>query len=199
MFDQSKTFTVPIMSGGIKKCVVNFPTDQQWCARAHAQKVIRRPVGGGKWTFEPSDLARIDSVLFRDIRVEEEGSVAFDDSEAAAVIERLERCQVQGIQREGETLAVTLKVAGAVVVVHLAIPYQRDVMAYGRESMPPPVHSARATELRINLEPAGRLFDKILRSQEGYAGAVPIIHKDVALQAVLAEIQAMEEEVDPEN
>ena len=40
-FDASKPFVVPILSGGEKRCEVRFPSDDEWCAWARAQRTLQ--------------------------------------------------------------------------------------------------------------------------------------------------------------
>jgi len=46
----------------------------------------------------------------------------------------------------------------------------------------------------VSLEPAGRLYDKLIESAEGYAGAMPVIHKSAAISELLAEIDSEAED-----
>ena len=90
VFDAAKPFVVPILSGGEKSCEVKFPTDDQWCAWARAQRTVRRFLGRGKSQSEDLDLPKINAELFTKIRTDKDGPV-FDDAEAGMVIGRIER------------------------------------------------------------------------------------------------------------
>ena len=46
-------------------------------------------------------------------------------------------------------------------------------------------------------EPSGALYDKLHVSHDGYAGAVPIVHKSAAVSEVTAQL-AIEADEDPE-
>jgi hypothetical protein len=52
-------------------------------------------------------------------------------------------------------------------------------------------------ETRAFLEPSGALYDKLHISDDGYAGAVPIVHKSAAVSEVIAQL-AIEADEDPE-
>lgn len=196
MFDSSKTFVVPTIDG--KRCVVRFPTDQEWCDRARRQKLIRRDLGRGKSQFDPGRAKAIDADLFARIRQDADGP-EFDEHDAAYVIDRLDRATVQNLERAGNEYTVALKVPGAVTVHVLRIPSQKQVDEYGDASAPPPIHGERTTELRVFLEPAGPLYDAVLARNDGYSGAVPIIHKLAAVSAMLRDISSRMEEDDPEE
>ena len=70
MFDASKPFVVPILSGGEKSCEVRFPSDEEWCAWARAQRTVRHFLGRGKSQSEDVDLPKINAELFAKIRTD---------------------------------------------------------------------------------------------------------------------------------
>ena len=55
----------------------------------------------------------------------------------------------------------------------------------------------RSVETRAFLEPKGALCDKLHITRDGYAGAVPIVHKSAAVSEVIAQL-AIEADQDPE-
>ena len=99
VFDATKPFVVPILSGGEKQCEVRFPTDEEWCGWARSQRTVRRFLGRGKSQSEDLDLPKINAELFAKIRVDKDGP-EFDDAEAGMVIARIERCMVIDVQRD---------------------------------------------------------------------------------------------------
>ena len=78
-FDATKPFVVPILSGGEKSCEVRFPTDEEWCAWARAQRTVRHFLGRGKSHSEDVDLPKINAELFAKIRTDKDGP-EFDDA-----------------------------------------------------------------------------------------------------------------------
>jgi hypothetical protein len=91
-------------------------------------------------------------------------------------------------------------VAGGRVVHVLKIPTQKDILEYGRASVRA-VDSRRQQEIRLALEPSADLWAKVRAGVEGYANpeGVPIVHKDVAIVELLAQVEAAQEEDDPED
>src|SRR5271157_5558530 len=85
MFDASKPFVVPILSGGEKSCEVRFPSDEEWCSWARQQRTVRHFLGRGKSQSEDVDLPKINAELFSKIRTDKDGPV-FDEAEAGMVI-----------------------------------------------------------------------------------------------------------------
>jgi hypothetical protein len=199
MFDQSKEFLVKILSGTEKACTVRYPSDEDWCARTRAQRAIRRLLGRGKSQYEVAGAEEADAELLGKIRLDKDG-VELDAAEAAKVIERLERCQVLDAERAGDRFRIEMRVAGGRVVHVLKIATQKDVLDYGRASVRA-VDGRRQQEIRLALEPAAELWAKVRVAVEGYANpeTVPIVHKDVAVVELLAQVEALQEEDDPEE
>jgi len=195
IFDASKPIVVPILSGGEKRCEVRFPTDEEWCAWARAQRTVRHFLGRGKSQSEDLDLPKINAELFAKVRTDKDGP-EFDEAEAGVVIGRVERCAVTGIEREGANYRIDMKVPGARVAHVLRMPTAREMQDHERASTSV-IAARRSVETRAFLEPSGLLYDKLHVSHDGYAAAVPIIHKSAAVSEVIAQL-AIEGDDDPE-
>jgi hypothetical protein len=179
-------FVVPILSGGEKSCEVRFPSDEEWCAWARAQRTVRHFLGRGKSQSEDVDLPKINAELFAKIRTDKDGP-EFDDAEAGMVIGRIERCAVANVEREGINYRIEMKVPGARVVHVLRMPTAKEMQDHERASTSV-VAARRSVETRAFLEPSGALYDKLHISHDGYAGAVPIVHKSAAVSEVIAQL-----------
>jgi len=195
LFDASKTIVVPILSGGEKRCEVRFPSDEEWCGWARAQRTIRHFLGRGKSQSEDIDLPRINAELFAKIRLDKDGP-AFDDAEAGMVIGRVERTNITAIEREGNNYRIAMKVPGARVVHVLRMPTAKEMQEHEKASTSV-MAARRSVETRAFLEPSGALYDKLHVSHVGYAGTVPIVHKSAAVSEVIAQL-AIEGDDDPE-
>ena len=197
MFDPTKSFVVPILSGGEKQCEVRFPTDEEWCAWARAQRTVRRFLGRGKSQTEDVDLPKINAELFAKIRVDKDG-VPFDEAEAGIVIARIDRTTVIDVQREGNNYRIEMKVAGARVTHVLRMPTAKEMQEHDRASTSL-LSGRRSVEMRAFLEPGGALYDKVHISHQGYEGDVPIVHKTAAVGEVIAQMGIEgDEDDDPE-
>ena len=196
MFDATKSFVVPILSGGEKTCTVRFPTDEEWCAWARAQRTVRHFLGRGKSKSEDIDLPKINAELFKRIASEADGAL-FDEAEAGMVIGRIERATVTDVAREGINFCVEMRVPGARVSHVLRMPTAKEMQDHERASTTI-VAVRRAVETRAFLEPSGALYDKLHVSHDGYAGAVPIIHKSAAVSEVLSLLAVEGDEELPE-
>jgi hypothetical protein len=195
VFDGTKTLVVPILSGGEKRCEVRFPSDQEWCDWARAQRTVRHFLGRGKSQSEDLGLPKINAELFAKIRTDKDGP-EFDDAEAGMVIGRVERCAVANVEREGINYRIEMKVPGARVFHVLRMPTAKEMQDHERASTSV-VAARRSIETRAFLEPSGALYDKLHISHDGYTGAVPIVHKSAAVSEVIAQL-AIEADEDPE-
>jgi hypothetical protein len=117
-----------------------------------------------------------------------------------AAISRLEKCQATKADRVGDTFRIETTVRGAKTVHTLRIPTEQESRDYGDAALDR-INGRRNFELRISLEPSGALYDKLLKSVEGYANdAVPIVHKDAVVAEVLIQVQeALEDDDDPND
>lgn len=186
-FDATAPFIVEIISGGIRRAVLNYPTDKQWIARSAASKTVRLDIGRGKSRSDRTPIEDFDKGLFTQ-QLAETPEVEFDEFEATLVIERLMKADV--IDSEiigGDTARVSMEVFGGAIVEHMIrMPRRRQVVEYGRAA----VHhtsTQKGGETTISLEPTQKLFDDLVVSSTGYKEGtrIPIIHKDVALVEVL--------------
>ncbi len=200
MFNSQAEFEIPILSGGVKKCKLRFPTDAEWCEASRKRKVLRESIGRGKSQSRVLGTEASSAELFAKVRIDKDGA-PFDGAEAGAAIARLERCSVIRSERDGDAFRVTMNVAGGQVVHLLKIPLQSDLLAFSRAAAPPIIEGRRSQEIRTYLEPSGELWGKIGRTESGYAeaSAVPIIHKDAAITELLVQMDAVDgNDQDPE-
>ena len=119
-----------------------------------------------------------------------------DEIKEVEAIGRIERCAVTAVEREGINYRIEMKVPGARVVHVLRMPTAKEMQDHDRSSTSV-VAARRSVETRAFLEPSGALYDKLHISHDGYAGAVPIVHKSAAVSEVIAQL-AIEADEDPE-
>lgn len=204
VFNRAAEFVVKILSGGEKSCVVRFPTDAEWIERAGKLKTVSRLLGRGKSRNETLNSRQLSADLFARIRKDTDGA-PFDAVEAAQVIGRLETASIQAVTREGDSFRLRMRVPGAVVEHLVGMPRLADLDAY-TDASTTITNERRAQEIRVNLEPAARLYDKYVQGTSGYAGegpgSVPVVHKEVVCMEIVAQLHALEEELnedaDPE-
>jgi hypothetical protein len=195
IFDATKPFVVPILSGGEKRCEVRFPSDDEWAAWARSQRTVRNFLGRGKSQSRDLNMEEANVALFEKIRLDKDGP-EFDEAEAGMVIGRIERCTITSIERDGNNYVIEMKVPGARVTHVLRMPTAKEMADHDRASVSV-VAARRSVETRAFLEPGGELYDKLHVSHEGYAGAVPLNHKSATVSEIVAQL-AIEGDDDPE-
>lgn len=176
-----------LTASGIKTARVRYPSDAEWCRRAHRVRIIRRPVGRDLHEASATKQGEADLELLNAILVDK--SVVFDEAEASQVIDRLDSCDAVA-EFDGTEFVVTVTVprlmAGLELVHVCRIPEALDVevfkdahlkMSFGR----------KFSESRIALEPAAELYRKVIVRTEGYAGDVPITHQLAVVTEIVNE------------
>jgi len=202
MFDQTKQFEVRIYSGGaVKSCPVRWPSDQEWIANAARRLLITETKGDG--TVIRAEHEKADGELFRRIRAD---STDLDDAEASEVIRKLEYClatQETACMLNGSTARVQFSACrpkpGFEVSHVLKIPGQSHYRQYQREKDAERIRKGRV-ESHSNLPLAESLYNELTLSAEGYAGSVPVIHKDFAVRLLMERFaeEAAKLDEDPE-
>ena len=214
LFDRSKHISPsvphPDFPNGRKECVVRFPTDKEWCQRAHRIVQVRKNVGDGVKT-ENSGMEDANLELFNAIRIDKDGP-EFDGAEAMMVLGRIERTEIVDTTRQGVNYAIRIKTffGSPVIVTHtLKIPTQKQLMDFTRAAIDI-VGRKQTMETRFALEPAGDLWKKVHVSHDGYSPVavtaadpefcdVPVIHKDVAINELMSRVNSDFEDSDPED
>jgi hypothetical protein len=210
MFDTSKEFEITIYSGGPKKCTVGWPSDAEWKRRAKQIRIKQESLSRGRTKSSVIGAEPAALEMFEKIR-RDDGS-PFDAAEALAIIERLEYCTLQG----DEDGTAEIEVLGDRIIVRMgALKHRGDARFHGL------VHELRhlskkqsrdyklacieflpvkgGTEMIQPLDPAEALYNTLVQRVEGYAGAVPVIHKDFVVTQVLEKIRELEDEGDSEE
>jgi hypothetical protein len=192
LFDVAAEIPVKIISGGDLACVVKYPTDQQWIERAAKQRLIKRNLGRGASEFDSPNTAEGDSILFDQIRIDSDGP-EFAGADRSTVIDKLERCRIVESARAGNEYRIEATPLGMRTIHTLRIPTQADILEYSRSAVKSR-DMRRHQEIRVCLEPASVLYNKLLVKAEGYAGAVPITHKSSVISELVREIESASEE-----
>lgn len=194
MFDSKTEFAIDVPGPAEKKPLVGWPSDKQWCEWRRKKKIVQKDIGRGYYQIQPSEAHQIDLDTFNAIRIKKDGEpeVEIDIDEAEYVIGRLAMCETtESPEREGNTYRIKIRVMDSIDTVHvLRIPTMKESKDYGR-SRPPLIQGPYGThEIRIDYHGAGKLYDTVKVSAEGYAGDVPIIHKVEAVNVLLQEMNS---------
>jgi hypothetical protein len=177
----------PDAADGFKTVTVNFPTDEQLVERVGKMKTIIRNLGRGKSVTEPQPNEDNDLALLLKIKV---AGADLDKYEASQVISRLTRAKVVDSNRAGNKITVTLQAPSAKTVHTLRIPSAKQSQEYGRGVVSVMDGRHGMQEMKLNLQVASDLYDKLSEKSEGYTGPVPVSHKSEVISELMAVINA---------
>lgn len=202
MFDTKTEIVIPIETPeGIKKVAVRYPTDAEFSDWRRKKKVLQKDLGRRKFRIEGSLPDKNDLELLSKIRADkDEDAPTIDEAEASHIIGRLASCEVSDRPtRVGQAFSIPLKVMGRFATVHvLGVPSMKQLFEYDRLRSGVIHGEYGRSEIRINFQAAGELYDALKQSVEGYAGAVPIPHKAEAINVLLQELRSRQED-EPEG
>lgn len=194
MFNSKAIFNVPVLSGGVLRVDLRFPTDAQWCERQRSIRVIERRHQQRKTVGEEEASAKLfDALLVGN-------PVDWEPEEKSAAIDYLEKCEVVSVDHDNDVFLVTMNVPGARVIHTLGIPRMKAMRKYG-EVLYVTENNSRESVTRRALEPSGDLWSSVLKGVSGYApgSSIPIIHQDIAIQEVMQAATALLSEPAPEG
>lgn len=206
MFDASQPINITIFSGGDKKCTVLFPADKDWKQRANRIRIRQESVSSGRSKSSAIGVEAAALELLSTIRQDTgEESEPFDGAEAAEVIGRLEFVELdtddggRGVAVANDRITVRIaalrhKKAGLFRgLTHvMKMPRQRQIADY-RNNCIDTFGIKRGMETVQPLQAGEAFYDALVDKSEGYAGAVPVIHKDFVAMKVLEAIRDLEE------
>lgn len=187
------TITAP---DGDKRVTVSYPSDEQLIERSRKMKLVSRSLGRGKSRTETEPDYAADLALFNTIKVSGDD---LDEYEAAQVISRLVRCTVEDSRRDGNRFVVILKVPGAKTTHTLKIPTAKQTSEYSRAAVSVIEGRHGLQEMRLNPHASMELYDKLLDTAAGYAGAVPQPHKEVVISEIMALLNSIQDGSDDEG
>ena len=194
MFNTESPIEFPIFrtaAAGQSPVVVRWPSDEEWTANRRGRKTLMQSLGRGVSEQIQTDNGPTDLKLYELIKLN--GAPPLTGGEASRVIDVSGRCDVLGVNLGIGEADVTLQILTGEAEHALKVPTMDQIKEVQRSNRLLNLQYGKF-EVRANMEAYARLWDKCLVKAEGYEGPVPIIHKDVAIRAV---IQAIEQEVAP--
>lgn len=198
MFDSTAEFVLRLMTGeGLIKIPVRFPTDAEYITWRRGKKILQKDLGRRNFQIERTVPEPRDLALLTAIRKHKDGAV-IDEADALVMINQLTDCDVPTRPvREGNAYLIEMKVLKRLETKHtLRIPSMKEMMSHQGSSV---INGAYGyQEIRLNPQAAGDFYDRLAQGNEGYAGAVPVVHKAEALNVLLQEVQAAMEDA-PES
>jgi len=193
MFDTEATITIGLRTAqGKADITVRWPSDEEWSAQRKRRKIFQRQLGRG--AYEPEiDTAEADAKLYEAIKLN--GAPPLTSAEATRIVDAIQRAEVMGVELRAEDAEVELDTMAGKTTHVLRIPTMDQVRLLQKTSRLINLQYNKQ-QIITNLDAAASLWDKCHASVDGYAGAVPNIHKDAAIRAV---ISAIEQEATPKN
>jgi len=187
MFDTSSELAIQARSGKTKvEIAMRWPTDEEWAERHRNRKIVIRNLGRGMSETDV-DSTEADLKLYQAARLN--GSPDLTAAEASMVVKVIERADVSDVVIDGEEATVTLQVLGGTVTHRLQLPTPDQVLKMQRAASRLVSSSQRnASQMRAYLDPTAALWDQCQGRSEDYKGAVPSLHKDAAIRAVVEQI-----------
>lgn len=203
MFDRTKEITLNSRRIG-KTVIVRFPTDEELIEHSKRIDIVKRSLGSGRGT--ETDVRGDEAAaswLMNLIRVSSE---ELDDAEAEYCLSRVLATDLESCTVDGDQAVVELRVLGQILTHTLRIPALREERAF-QKTLPRPMQLPNGvTRQKASLEPYGKFYDLLVaspKSAEGYAegidNPIPITHKSAAVNAMIAQMNALEVEEAEEN
>jgi hypothetical protein len=200
LFDSTRELGIALPSEeGTKRVSVSFPSDTDFCEWRRKKKIIQKDLGRRSYQIVPPEPEKIDLDLVTKILVKREDEVApeLDEADANYIINRLSQCEVsEQPEREGSAYVIKLKVLGQFRTVHvLRLPNMREWTSFDKLRSSIKFLPYGTQEIRMNYQVAGELYDKLKQRVDGYVGdRVPVSHKYEAVNVLLQEFRAQQEE-----
>jgi hypothetical protein len=191
LFDATRPLAIKLPPDGARVLHLHFPTDEQWVAFQHKNKVIQQNLGRNRSQTRTNRevAARLSALLIEAVRTDPDGP-PIGSAEATYAMKVFSECDVTGVTRGADGFRVEMRVLGGLETAHvLRGPNAEEIEEYrfGLASVLDLPHGQQ--EITINLEAAARTYAKLKVSAEGYAGAPPVTHQNAAIRAAIEELE----------
>ena len=191
MFDSNTTITIGLRtSTGKTDVTVRWPSDEEWASHRKRRKITQIQLGRGQAETQ-IETGEADAKLYEAIKLN--GAPPLSVAEASRVVDTISTCDVTGVELRAEDAEVQMNTMMGETKHIIRIPTMDEVRNFQRTTRLITLPYNRQ-EIRTSIESAAALWDKCGGKGDGYAGAVPNVHKDIAVRAV---IQAVEQEAMP--
>lgn len=198
MFDVKQDLAIKIPSPeGVKRAEVRYPTDAEWIEWRRKKRIQQKDLGRRSFQIEASKPEQADLELYQKIRnPNQESAPQIDEAEAYYIISELVGAEVaERPERDGQSFAIKLKAMRRFSTLHvLRVPTMKESMEYERMRSSVVFGQYGTQEIRVNFSAAAGLYDKLKQRVEGYVGEVPVPHKAEAVNVLLQEIRAEQDE-----
>ncbi|HZF24029.1 MAG TPA: hypothetical protein VE030_11265 [Burkholderiales bacterium] len=187
MFDTAATITIGLRVAGAGKTdiTVRWPSDEEWAMHRKRSKLMMRQMGRGASEME-TDSSAADQKMYEAIKLN--GAPPLTAGEATTIIQAIGKCDVLRVDLGADEAEAELQILTGRVTHTVRIPTLDEVRKLHRTTrylnLP-----YNCQEVRTSMEAAAALWDACGGKADGYAGAVPILHKDSVIRQVIIEIE----------
>lgn len=188
-FDRNAEFVLPVrmQDGQIVPIALRYLSDEEAETRRRAVRHVTTNLGRGTLEGRAVPALDVDKRIYEAAKLN--GAPEIDEDTAMLLLNRLSECQVRDVKWEGPLAIVSLKVLGGSVTHRLRLPSpkQRRLMQDAATQTRTLPHNR--FEQRHSLIPPGKLWDDCGGESADYLNGIPLLHKDVALRAVVEELE----------
>jgi hypothetical protein len=202
LFDTQAPISINLISpDGPKKVSVRYPTDDEFSDWRRKKKMQQKDLGRRSFQITPLTPEDCDLALANAIRLDKENGPPIDKAEAYFIVNRLLETEVrEQPEREGSQFTIKMVVMRRLPVTHtLRVPSVQEMMDYERGRSSVTFGQYGQQDIRINYRAAGKLYDSLKQATSGYTNGVPIPHKAEAINVLLQEIRAEQEDTPLED
>jgi hypothetical protein len=166
---------------------VRFPTDHEWGERRRAVKFLTYSLGRGVQKTDAIPSPSTDMKIYEKIKLN--GAPPLDDEEASRILDTLGKAEAKDCTWTGAGAVVKLSVPrGTVIHALKRVPTAKEVRLMRESSAHLRQLPNNVTESRLTIEAPAKLWQDCGGSSENYAGAIPALHKDAAIRAVIQKL-----------
>jgi hypothetical protein len=187
MFDTTSTITIGLRVAGAGKTdiTVRWPNDEEWATHRRRSKFVLRGLGRGASEMD-TDSGAADLKLYESIKLD--GAPPLSMGEAETIIKAIGKCDVMRVDLGADEAEAEVQILTGLVRHRVRVPTMDEVRKYQKTTHY--IHLPyNCQEVRSSLDAAAALWDACGGKSDGYAGAVPNIHKDAVIRKVIDEIE----------
>ena len=183
MFDYNQNSKQVVLTAPFSKInvTVRYPSDAEWIARAKAISLRNKKVGRSESEVVIEGADKANAALLDAIRIDQ--GEPLQDGESTFLIQHLEEAGVvSDPEPDGMQYRIELETPQGNTIHILRTPSAREYLDYKPSSI---VEVNGSTVYRTNLKGIGEVYKRLIVATEGYAAAVPIVHQEPVIKALM--------------
>jgi hypothetical protein len=189
MFDATSeyVFKARTPEGEKAEIVMRWPNDQEWGERKRAAKLVTTQLGRGRSETQGVSSPETDLKIFDACKLN--GAPKLEGDEATRLLDVLARCEVRDVEIEGPSATVTMQILGGEVKHMLRVPTAKQARLMREAATKIRQMPHNRIEVRMSLDAPAKLWEECGGKSDDYKdGIIPALHKDVAIRAVIEEL-----------